>query len=142
MSATNKQQRKEMFIGLFGEMISAIRKKTKLHAFILFGSQARGNTLPHSDYDIVVVADFEKSYLKRLEWVIQIAPMIPIDLFCYTPQEFDKKFRQYNLTAIDSVEEGLVLYQDDFIEKYKELLDYYKKKGMRKGDHILHPPVL
>ncbi len=123
-------------------MIQNISQEITLHSFILFGSQARGNTLPHSDYDIVIIGEFSKPYLERLEWIIKIAPLVAIDLFCYTPEEFDRKFKEYNLTAIDAIDEGIFLFDDGLTEKYVKKLEFFKEKGMKKGDHILHPPAI
>jgi len=91
------------FEDVFGGMISALQARVPLHAVILFGSHARGQAGPYSDYDIVIIADFEEKYLDRGRWVVQLAPPVPIDIFCYTPAEFEKMFNTYRLTAIDAI---------------------------------------
>jgi predicted nucleotidyltransferase len=130
------------FRELFQEMIQSIENKIELHAFILFGSRARGNALPHSDYDVLIIGDFEKKYLSRSQWVIKCAPLIPMDIFCYTEDEFNQLFHQYNLTAIDAVDEGIILRGHEFMNKYEKKLAFFKEKGMKKGDHILYPPSI
>lgn len=124
----------------FSEMIQTLDTKLNLHAFIIFGSQARGNALPYSDFDIVIVADFQEEYIYRSKWIVQIAPEVPIDLFCYTPEEFNRLFNQYNLTAIDAIDEGIFLRGEKFLEPYVKQLEEFKKRGMRKTDSLLIPP--
>ncbi|TXT53611.1 MAG: putative DNA polymerase beta domain protein region [Promethearchaeota archaeon] len=134
----NKNKKK--LTNLFSEMIKKVDAKLELYAFIIFGSQARGNALPYSDYDIVIIADFQEKYIYRSKWIVQIAPEVPIDIFCYTPQEFDKLFSQYNLTAIDAIDEGIFLKGEKFLEPYVTQLEEFKKRGMRKTDSLLIPP--
>jgi predicted nucleotidyltransferase len=132
--------KREKLTKLFFDMIKKIRKRVSLYAFIVFGSQARGNALPYSDYDIVIIANFKEKYLDRSKWLVQIAPAIPIDIFCYTPSEFDMLFNQYNLTAINAIDEGIFLMGEQFLEKYEKRLKLFKERGMKKKDHILIPP--
>ena len=132
---------KEQLTDLFSDMIKKIEKRIRLHAFIIFGSRAKGNYLDHSDYDVLIIADFTKKYLDRNDWVVhQTTPMVAIDVFCYTLEEFDALFNNYRLTAIDAIDEGIVLKGEDYIKKYKEKLKDFKKRGMKKEDNILHPP--
>lgn len=46
--------------------VDRILSRYKVHAIILFGSRARGDWLPDSDYDMLVVADFEEPFLDRI----------------------------------------------------------------------------
>lgn len=131
---------KQKLHNLFDDMIKEVEKRVNLHAFIIFGSRARGNYLHYSDYDIVIIADFKQKYLGRTEWIVQTAPLVPIDVFCYTPEEFHAMFNRYHLTAIDSVDEGIVLKGEDFMKKYQEKLQEFKRKGMKKRNNVLYPP--
>ncbi|MGV9203862.1 MAG: nucleotidyltransferase domain-containing protein [Promethearchaeia archaeon] len=127
---------------IFAQMIDKIKEHIRLDAFILFGSRARNDYLPHSDYDILIVGSFQKPYLKRGEWVIEYAPSLAIDLFTYTPDEFDTLFHQYNLTAIDAIGEGIPLYGNPFYKKYKKIYLRFKARGMKKDykHEVLIPP--
>jgi predicted nucleotidyltransferase len=126
---------------LFGDMIAAIQARIDLKAVILFGSRARGTAQAYSDYDLVIIGDFKDKYLARLEWVIQLAPFMPVDLFCYTPQEFEVMFQAFRLTPIDAVGEGVVLLGDDWVRPYKERHAILVEHGMRKTDCVLIPPL-
>lgn len=123
-------------------MIRGIENKVELYAFIIFGSRARGNALEHSDYDIVIIANFQEKYLYRGKWIVQMAPDVGVDIFCYTPKEFENMFNQFNLTAIDAIDEGIFLKGGEFLKKYQKRLSYFKEKGLKKEDHVLFHPSL
>ncbi len=130
------------FTDLFSQMIKKIEERINLISFIIFGSRARGNALPYSDYEIVIIGEFKEKYINRSEWIVQIAPEVPIDVFCYTPDEFEMLFNQYNLTAIDAINDGIFLRGEEYLQKFVEKLKYFKEKGLRKERHILIPPNL
>ena len=138
----NKRDKIKKNKKLFAPMINKIKDKIQLDAFILFGSRSKGDFHPHSDYDVVIVGAFKENYLKRGEWVIEYAPLIAIDLFTYTPEEFDQLFHQYNLTAIDSIGEGIPLYGKEFFKKYQKIYNKFKEQGMEKDYkyEVLIPP--
>jgi len=126
---------------IFKNMISQLKKRVPLKSVILFGSQARGEALPESDYDVVIIAEFEEKYLDRGEWVVQLAPDVATDIFCYTPDEFETLFAQYNLTALDAIAEGIVLYGKDFVNPYKQRYADFVRRGLKKEDCVLVLPV-
>lgn len=132
----------ETYKTLFAEMITKLQQRITLNAVILFGSRARGDFIQKSDYDIVVVGAFQDPYFERLEWVGRLAPNVALDLFCYTPQEFETMFNSYNLTPIDAIGEGIALYGEDFFLKYHIRYKEFVKHGMRKSKCALYPPVL
>lgn len=58
---------------------------------ILIGSMARGEVTPFSDLDLVIVQDTDKRYLDRLnEWGDHLDARCALDLFVYTPGEFEE----------------------------------------------------
>ena len=44
------------------------------------------------------------------------------------------------MTAIDSVDEGIVLKGENYVKTYREKLKDFKKRGMKKEKNILYPP--
>ncbi|MEM1728012.1 MAG: nucleotidyltransferase domain-containing protein, partial [Nitrososphaerota archaeon] len=54
------------------EYVSRVMRAVKLHAAILFGSRARGDHGPWSDYDILLIGDFHDPYLKRLKMLFEL----------------------------------------------------------------------
>ena len=131
---------RQKHLDLFGSMITSIGEKIKLHAVVLFGSRARGDAHDLSDYDLVIIADFKEPYNRRRDWVVRLAPMISVDLFCFTPADFQKLFNDLNLTAIDAVGEGIVLAGEDYIKPYKEQFEDMASRGMKKTDCLIIPP--
>jgi uncharacterized protein len=124
----------------FSKMIENVIKNITTKAIILFGSRANGKANFYSDFDIVVIANFTEKYHDRYKLIKKFAPSVPIDLFCYTPEEFHDMFFDFNLTAIDSIGEGIVLYDDNYIEPYKKNYNGFIKKGMHKTSCTLVLP--
>jgi predicted nucleotidyltransferase len=81
------------------------------HAY-LFGSHARGDYTPESDYDIALIADgfagtplYERGHWFKREWpYVEVGNL---DLLCYTPEEFDARVDEELSTALAIVEEGV-----------------------------------
>ena len=125
----------------FADMIQKIQEQIELHAVILFGSRAKGTDNFYIDFDLVIIGDFKIPYIDRIKLILKYTPPVPVDLFCYTPKEFNKMFHSYHLTAIDAIGEGIILFGDEFVRPYKEQYDIFIKKGMRKTDCVLIPPT-
>ena len=125
---------------IFKAFIDTLAARLPLHAVILFGSRARGTSGPWSDYDIIVIADFTGRFVSRGKWVVQLAPDVPVDIFCYTPGEFERMFSSFNLTAIDAIGEGVVLHGEAFVEPYKRRHEMLLDRGLKKTAHVLEPP--
>ena len=91
------------------EFKSRIGKKYNIDRLIVFGSVARGFYERDSDVDLIIVGDeFKgKSVLKRavpfyLEWDLGC----PVDILCYTPEEFESKKRQVSIVR-EALKEGI-----------------------------------
>lgn len=59
---------------------------------LLFGSCARGETDPHSDIDVIIVAETERTPVERFRDYLQaiVAAGVGVDMFVYTPEEFER----------------------------------------------------
>ena len=125
---------------LFGPFITNLKARVQVQAVILFGSRARGDAGQFSDYDLLIIADFKEPYQRRREWVIRLAPLVSIDLFCFTPAEFESLFNDLEITAIDAVGEGVVLFGEPFVEPFKAKHTDLVVRGMKKTDCVLLPP--
>ncbi len=64
----------------------------RLDRAILFGSRARGNHWEHSDWDVVLVSEnFEDvPFPERASHLLLSLPVSDVEMFCYTPEEFEK----------------------------------------------------
>ena len=133
---------KAKFLKIFGKLIDEIKKRVPLKGVILFGSYARGTAHKFSDYDLVIIADFQEEYFDRSAWIIKIAPFVSIDLFCYTPEEFEMLFSSYNLTAIDAIGDGIILFGEDYVAPYRVRYTDFIRRGMQKTQCVLIPPSL
>lgn len=57
---------------------------------IVFGSVATGEVGEWSDIDMVIVKETDERFFERIDTVLElIKPRLGIDLFVYTPAEFD-----------------------------------------------------
>ncbi|MEO3993122.1 MAG: nucleotidyltransferase domain-containing protein [Desulfurococcaceae archaeon TW002] len=123
----------------YEELLEAVKKivsNYRVDALIFFGSRARRNYKPWSDYDILITADFKEKYLDRIGKILDLLSDLKIYVEPH-PYTFDKAieiFKKENPTIVDALSEGLVLYTG---EKFKELLKHYEellKRGLRKTE--------
>ncbi len=89
-----------------------VAKRNGARKAILFGSYARGTATAHSDVDLLFVEATELPFLARLDRYFD--PLVDrlkigIELFVYTPEEFER-MAQSGLVA-QAVREGIVLYE-------------------------------
>ncbi|MBD3215566.1 MAG: hypothetical protein GF311_23350 [Candidatus Lokiarchaeota archaeon] len=68
--------------------------------------------------------------------------MVPIDLFCYSPEEFNMLFNRYNLTAIDAIDKGIFLDGENYLQKVVDKLEFFKMRGFKKEAHVQITPNL
>ena len=125
---------------LFQDMIDQLRATIIVDAVILFGSQATGMTSEHSDYDLVIIGRFTQDRWARVRMVLAMKPRVPLDVFCFTPEEFRKAFDAYDLTAVDAIGDGIVLHGDRFVQPYKEEYQARVRAGMHKRRSVLVLP--
>ncbi len=116
----------------FLDMFAFVKEQINVSAIILFGSRARGIAKEHNDYDFIIVGDFSEPYLERSDWFLEKAPALLMDLFCYTPQEFEMLFSTYTLTAIDAIGEGIVIYGEEWVQPYQARYQRLIELGMSK----------
>ena len=82
---------------------------------ILFGSYARGESDEYSDLDFVVIK--KKTGKRFLERLIEVAKLIDndlgnVDVFVYTPEEFERMIEWENPFIERVLKEGRVLYEN------------------------------
>lgn len=118
------------------EFVRRITRSLKVYALILFGSRARGDYKPWSDYDILIIADFESRYLDRIGKILELIDGVGLNIepHPYTLSEAIEMLKKGNPILVDALEEGIVLYSR---EEFKELLKLYRelvKKGLKKTE--------
>lgn len=77
---------------------------------ILFGSYAAGRAKDDSDVDLVVIKDTREPFHERQKKVrLLIRTTTPLDIFVFTPQEFEKA-QSNNLFIKEVAETGKLIY--------------------------------
>jgi len=62
------------------EVVERLRREFGAKAVVLFGSRARGDWKPWSDFDLLIIADFKEKYLDRVGRVLEALGDIPIEV--------------------------------------------------------------
>ncbi len=98
--------------------VERLRERLDLVAVVLFGSRARGDWGPWSDYDLLVVARFREAYLDRIKLVLDVLAdvSLPVEPHPYTPEEALAMLEKGSPTIVDALEEGIVLYDTGWLE--------------------------
>lgn len=90
-------------------LIHRILDELPARTVILHGSFASGRIHQGSDIDLIVVADFCERFLDRVD---RIHPLnearLPIEVFCYTPEELRQMMREGNPFVCLAVSSGRV----------------------------------
>jgi len=98
---------------------------------ILCGSAAVGESMPWSDVDLIVIADFEKPFLERLiEMALLDETGLRLEVLGYTPAEFMRMLGSLNPGAIEAVESGIPIMHGPFLSELKRRLLELKKLGL------------
>ena len=103
-------------------------------AVVLFGSRARGDWGPWSDYDLLIIAEFEVPYLERIALILETIgdTRLPIEPHPYTLGEALEMLRRGSPTIVDAIEEGAVLYKGRGFERLLEEYRRLKRLGLRR----------
>ena len=83
--------------------------KQEIEKLILFGSRAKGDFNPDSDFDLIVVSKrfkdvkwHKRPYKLYLSWDYDY----PVDFLCYTPEEFETMKMRLGIIQ-NAVKEGI-----------------------------------
>ena len=57
---------------------------------------------------------------------------IELEARIFTPEEFEEMLRSFSLTALDALEEGVVLYDDGFWRKMQAIFESMERDGLVK----------
>lgn len=95
------------------ERVIECLKKYNPEKIIIFGSYVRGEMDEYSDLDFVVIKKTKKRFIRRL---IEVAKLIDndlgqVDVFVYTPEEFQRMIEYENPFIEQVLKEGKVLYE-------------------------------
>lgn len=89
--------------------LKKFKKKNKIDKMIFFGSRASDKYTKYSDIDLIVISSkfkkiksFKRAPVLRLKWKLDY----PVDLLCYTPEEFEKKKKEPTIVK-EAIETGI-----------------------------------
>ena len=109
----NLDQRVQIF-NQIEEYCREVVRRLNPQAVILFGSFASGDINEGSDIDIMVIADFQVSFLDRIKLLLDLVALgdfrLPIEPIGYTSKEFEKMKQAGNRFIREVVDKGKVLY--------------------------------
>ena len=98
---------------VLGEIVRRVVEVADPDKVILFGSRARGDARPDSDYDVLVVAPSDEPRIERTVPLYRATGGItaPCDIVWWTAEEIDewRNVRTYFITR--AMREGVVVYE-------------------------------
>ena len=97
----------------FGVLVKRLaRERAEIVRVVLFGSLARGDAVPGSDVDLlVVIAASDRSFLDRMPLYKPTDVPIGVDVFPYTEEELASMLDEGNAFVREALSEGSVLFE-------------------------------
>lgn len=93
-------------------ILKVIIEEYKPEKIILFGSLVSGELHEWSDIDLLIVKNTKSRPIERiLELGRLIKPKVGIDLFIYTPEEYDLLLKERNSFLLNILNTGEVIYE-------------------------------
>jgi len=123
---------------LSSQEIETIAKKLvdkfRVYGIVLFGSRARGDYKPWSDYDLLIVGDFKEPYLERLDKVFEALKdtSLPVEPHPYTLGEALEMLKKGNPLIVAALSEGIELYITPEFELLKNTYMELVKRGLKR----------
>jgi len=113
MKLLNANERKKILKTELRRIVSIIKREYKPNKIILFGSLVNEKVHAWSDIDLLIVKDTEKRPVDRcIEICKLIHPNVGIDLFVYTPAEYDGLVKEKFSLLMNILKKGKVLYEE------------------------------
>jgi predicted nucleotidyltransferase len=98
---------------LIGDIVRRIVETAQPDKIILFGSRARGDARPNSDFDILVIKESnEPGYRRDAPLYLALAGLnAPVDVLVYTPEEVTDWSAVPQAFITTALREGKVVYE-------------------------------
>lgn len=93
-------------------LVERLKEQYRPELIMIFGSAARGDFDQESDLDIVVIKKTKKRPLQRRMEVRKVLTTdLPLDVFVYTPAEFDALCKSGSAFAKTLLSEGKIVFK-------------------------------
>ena len=98
---------------LISEIISRIVSAAQPDRVILFGSRARGDARPNSDFDVLVIKESdEPRYRRSVPLYVALADLpVEVEVMVYTPAEVEEWSQVPQAFVTTAVREGTTIYE-------------------------------
>jgi predicted nucleotidyltransferase len=88
------------------------RRRPEVQRVILFGSMARGDAVPGSDVDLLMVlSECNQPFLDRIPRYKPSGIPIGVDVFPYTEEELQRMLAEGNFFIKQALSEGITVFQ-------------------------------
>jgi len=96
-----------------GEMIARIREAVDPDRIVLFGSRARGQARPESDFDLLIIKESDQPRHRRAASLYTKLADLPVEveIVVYTPDEVEDWSQVPQAFVTTALREGKVLYE-------------------------------
>lgn len=113
----------------FVERLLAERSE-EIEFIVLFGSMARGDWLPDSDYDVLIGLrrDDHKRLVDRIGEFEALAPG-RVEVFPYSLAEWQRMFAEYHPLLLDALEHGVALWDRGEFARMRETFRQWLASG-------------
>jgi predicted nucleotidyltransferase len=98
---------------LIRDIVRRIVDTVQPEKVILFGSQARGDARPNSDFDLLVIKQSdEPRYRRSIPLYVALADLpVEVEVMVYTPEEVDEWSQVPQAFVTTAVREGTAIYE-------------------------------
>ena len=98
---------------LIGDIVRRIVETAQPEKIFLFGSRARGDARPHSDFDVLVIKESsEPSYRRDAPLYVALADLpVEVEVLVYTPEEVAEWAQGPQAFVTTATREGKTVYE-------------------------------
>jgi UTP:GlnB (protein PII) uridylyltransferase len=99
---------------ILGDLRRLLERRVRLHALIAFGSRARGDADPESDFDVAVIVDGEldaatDEFVSECAWEAGFAHGIIVAPVAYARTDWEGEPVRHSLIALAIRDEGVAV---------------------------------
>jgi len=112
MKLVSIQEREKSLRDELERIVEVIKDEYAPEKIVLFGSLAADHVHEWSDIDLLIIKRTDKRPIERtMELVSLIRPKIGIDLFIYTPEEYDLLLKERYSFILNVLKTGKTVYE-------------------------------